>query len=131
VGIGRAVCSPRWSRGRFGRLLGPRSIGWLGTVSALAILTLLPIFTSVVSRAVQVGELRQRVAALHLDATWRCQSERDRNQRQDCLARLAATTPPDRGGAGHRPGALSGRRATARHAASLAALRILPGPHAT
>ena len=109
AGVAASAWPPRPARGWQGRLAGLRSIGWPGMVSALVALALLLAFTQVVSKAVQVGESRQRAAAVHFDATWRCKAERDRLLRQDCLARLDATTPPDRRRAGHRLGALSGR----------------------
>lgn len=94
----------RWWHGRLAFL---KSISWPGMASAFVALALLLAFGQVVSKAVQVGESRQRAAAAQFDATWRCQMLSDRLLRQDCLAQLDKLSPagnPSQGRAGIPPG---------------------------
>lgn len=66
-----------------------RSI-WLVLAAAVALLGLLLAFQLVVREAVQQGELRRDANALLLEATWRCNTLRDRVLRQTCLQRIDA-----------------------------------------
>lgn len=61
---------------------------WQGIVSTLAILGLLLAFHQVVQGAVQQGKLRGQAAALHAEATWRCNTLQDLPARGSCLLQL-------------------------------------------
>jgi len=61
---------------------------WLVILSILIILGLLLVFHQVVLEAVQQSELRRKANAMHIEATWRCNSLRGPRASYSCLLRL-------------------------------------------
>ena len=61
---------------------------WAVPLAAAALVALLVAFQQTVHEAVQQGELKRRSDALLLEATWRCNTQRERVVREACLQRL-------------------------------------------
>lgn len=61
---------------------------WPVILSILIILGLLLVFHQVVLEAVQRSELRRKANAMHIEATWRCNSLRGPRASYSCLLRL-------------------------------------------
>lgn len=68
---------------------------WPGILSALTILGLLLAFHQVVQGAVTQGKLRGQATAMHVEATWRCNTLQDLQARGSCLLQLNAVAHGD------------------------------------
>ena len=90
VAAGRGGQSPAPSQGRLFSLDAALWQALLGLLGIAAVAGLLLAFLQVVRGGMQQSELRQRTAAAHADAVWRCNGLRIGNQRASCLAQLKA-----------------------------------------
>ena len=90
VSAGRGVQAPTPSPGRLFSLNPALALALLALLGFAAVLALLLAFLQVVRGGMQQSELRQRTAAAHADAVWRCNGLRIGNQRSSCLAQLKA-----------------------------------------
>lgn len=68
---------------------------WPTILALMGIVALLLTFHQVVLGAVEQGELRRQVTAIHVEATWRCNALEGLRARDTCLTQLNAATPGD------------------------------------
>lgn len=73
----------------------------LCALATLAALGMLMVFHTVVSDAVQQGEVRRQVSALRADAMWRCKNLPNLAARAACLLRVNAPAESGLSGAMH------------------------------
>ena len=90
VAAGRGGQAPTPSSGRLFSLNPAFAKASLALLGLVAVVALLLAFLQVVRGGMQQSELRQRTAAAHADAVWRCNGLRIGNQRSSCLAQLKA-----------------------------------------
>ena len=90
VAAGRGGQAPTPSSGRLFSLNPAFAKASLALLGLAAVVALLLAFLQVVRGGMQQSELRQRTAAAHADAVWRCNGLRIGNQRASCLAQLKA-----------------------------------------
>ena len=88
---GRSAVYPRPRQSAWRQVLDSmRAPVWPTLLATLCAAGLLMVFQEVVHAGVLQGEARNRAAAAHSNAVWRCDFMRDVSQRASCHAQLSA-----------------------------------------